>query len=67
MELKDLGFAFSLSVGGHQGSRGGDAGQEFFIENVFEELDMPGQRFEDSSEDLATLGRDVLDDDAWKL
>jgi hypothetical protein len=36
-------FDFSLSVGGNQGSRGGDAGQEMFIENVFEELDNPGE------------------------
>ena len=27
-------FNFSLTRGGNQGSRGGDAGQEFFIENV---------------------------------
>ncbi len=33
---------FSFSEGGHQGSRGGKGGQEFFIENVMEELDAPG-------------------------
>ena len=27
-------FEFSLDRGGNQGSRGGDAGQEFMIENV---------------------------------
>ncbi len=34
---------FGFNVGGHQGSRGGKRGQEFFIENVFEELDAPGE------------------------
>ena len=36
-------FNFSLARGGNQGSRGGDAGQEFFIENVLEELDAPNE------------------------
>lgn len=40
-------FDFSLRVGGNQGSRGGDAGQEFFIENVFDELDAPGEFYFD--------------------
>jgi hypothetical protein len=34
-------FNFSLTRGGNQGSRGGDAGQEFFIENVKGELGAP--------------------------
>jgi hypothetical protein len=42
-------FNFSLTVGGNQGSRGGDAGQEFFIENVLDELDNPGEFFFDAS------------------
>jgi len=42
-------FNFSLTRGGNQGSRGGDAGQEFFIENVKEELDAPGEFFFDPS------------------
>ena len=33
---------YNFNEGGHQGSRGGKRGQEFFIENVFEELDAPG-------------------------
>jgi hypothetical protein len=33
---------YLFDQGGHQGSRGGKRGQEFFIENVFEELDAPG-------------------------
>lgn len=33
---------YKFNEGGHQGSRGGKRGQEFFIENVFEELDAPG-------------------------
>ena len=40
-------FDFSLRVGGNQGSRGGDAGQEMFVENVFDELDAPGEFFFD--------------------
>eukprot|EP01079_Euglenida_sp_SAG-EU17-18_P010637 gene10638-1933_t len=42
-------FNFSLERGGNQGSRGGDAGQEFFIENVLEELDSPGEFYYDSA------------------
>lgn len=42
-------FDFSLSVGGNQGSRGGDAGQELFVENVFDELDAPGEFYYDAS------------------
>lgn len=30
---------FLLGKGGFQGGRGADAGQEFYVENVFEELD----------------------------
>ena len=45
----DSRFDFSLSVGGNQGSRGGDAGQEMFIENVFDELDAPGEFYYDAS------------------
>ncbi len=41
-------FNFSLAVGGNQGSRGGDAGQEVFIENVLDELDAPGEFFYDA-------------------
>ena len=40
-------FSFSLSKGGNQGSRGGDAGQEFMIENVLDELDAPAEFFYD--------------------
>lgn len=40
-------FNFSLTRGGNQGSRGGDAGQEFFVENVQEELDSPGEFYFD--------------------
>lgn len=36
-------FNFSLAQGGDQGSRGGAAGQEFYIEGVREELDAPGE------------------------
>ena len=40
---------FSLERGGNQGSRGGDAGQEFFIEGVMDELDAPGEFFYDAA------------------
>jgi hypothetical protein len=39
--------SFSLARGGNQGSRGGDAGQEFFVDNVFDELDAPGEFYFD--------------------
>jgi hypothetical protein len=40
-------FTFSLEQGGNQGSRGGNAGQEFFIENVLDELDAPAEWYYD--------------------
>ena len=33
---------FTFGHGGFQGARGADKGGDFFIENVFEELDSPG-------------------------
>ena len=42
-------FNFSLTVGGNQGSRGGDSGQEFFIENLLDELDAPGEFYYDAA------------------
>jgi hypothetical protein len=38
----DDASVYYFNAGGHQGSRGGKRGQEFFIENVIEELDAPG-------------------------
>ena len=38
---------FSFNRGGNQGSRGGDAGQEMFIDNVLDELDAPGEFYHD--------------------
>ena len=40
-------FNFSLTKGGNQGSRGGNAGQEFMVENVMDELDSPAEFFYD--------------------
>lgn len=40
-------FSFSLSRGGNQGSRAGDRGEEFVIDNVLEELDAPGEWYWD--------------------
>lgn len=37
-----------MHVGGNQGSRGGDSGQEFFIENILDELDSPGEFYFDT-------------------
>ena len=36
---------FTFGRGGFQGARGEDAGGDFFVENVFEELDHPGEFF----------------------
>jgi hypothetical protein len=44
---RETTFNFSVAVGGNQGSRGGNAGQEFMIENVLEELDAPGEFYYD--------------------
>mmetsp|Transcript_30791 Transcript_30791/g.60069 ORF Transcript_30791/g.60069 Transcript_30791/m.60069 type:complete len:473 (+) Transcript_30791:942-2360(+) len=38
---------FTFGYGGFQGARGNDQGGDFFIENVFEELDNPGEFFFD--------------------
>ena len=34
---------FSFSIGGFQGSRGENSGEDTYIENVFEELDAPSE------------------------
>ena len=36
---------FQFDAGGFQGSRGEDAGEDTYIENVFEELDAPSEWF----------------------
>eukprot|EP00316_Scyphosphaera_apsteinii_P011180 CAMPEP_0119345442 /NCGR_PEP_ID=MMETSP1333-20130426/107488_1 /TAXON_ID=418940 /ORGANISM="Scyphosphaera apsteinii, Strain RCC1455" /LENGTH=733 /DNA_ID=CAMNT_0007357911 /DNA_START=423 /DNA_END=2624 /DNA_ORIENTATION=+ len=38
---------FSFGKGGNQGARGENKGGDFFVENVFEELDAPGEFFFD--------------------
>lgn len=38
---------FSFGKGGNQGARGDDHGGDFFVENVMEELDSPGEFFFD--------------------
>ena len=40
---------FTFGKGGNQGARGNNAGGDFFIENVFEELDYPGEFFYNES------------------
>jgi len=40
---------FTFGRGGNQGARGHNIGGDFFIENVWEELDSPGEFFFDSS------------------
>ena len=40
---------FTFGHGGFQGARGNDKGGDFFIENVFEELDNPGEFFHNES------------------
>ena len=38
---------FHFAKGGFQGARGNDKGDNFYIENVFEELDAPGEFYYD--------------------
>jgi hypothetical protein len=40
---------FNLTAGGHQGGEGNDAGAEFFVEGVREELDAPNEFFFDAA------------------
>lgn len=48
-------FNFSLTEGGNQGSRGGNAGQEFFVENILDELDAPSEWFFDEATQTISL------------
>lgn len=41
---------FTFGHGGFQGARGNDAGGDFFIENVFEELDYTGEFFHNETD-----------------
>ena len=43
---------FTFGYGGFQGARGEEVGGDFFIENVFEELDHPGEYFYDKHNGL---------------
>eukprot|EP00035_Acanthoeca_spectabilis_P002206 m.85902 g.85902 ORF g.85902 m.85902 type:complete len:173 (+) comp11425_c0_seq1:596-1114(+) len=43
--LPSGGFNFSFASGGFQGSRGAATGEDSYIENIFEELDSPGEWF----------------------
>ena len=47
-DAKNMTMTFSR--GGFQGARGNANGAEFFIENVYEELDYPGEFFYNTSE-----------------
>ena len=38
---------FTFGKGGNQGARGSNSGGDFFVENVHEELDYPGEFFFD--------------------
>ncbi len=40
---------YTFGYGGFQGARGENTGGDFFIENVFEELDNPGEFFHDEA------------------
>jgi len=54
-EIKEYDRAknnFTFGYGGFQGARGRKNGGDFFIENVFEELDYPGEFFYDKKEGL---------------
>ena len=41
---------FTFGLGGNQGARGGNEGGDFFVENLMEELDHPGEFFFDHRE-----------------
>ena len=40
---------FRWSFGGFQGARGSNDGKEWYVENIFEELDVPGEWFLDKT------------------
>jgi hypothetical protein len=44
------GNNFTFGKGGNQGARGENSGGDFFVENVFEELDNPGEFYFDKRE-----------------
>lgn len=46
---------FTFSKGGYQGARGNKNGAEFYIENVFEELDSPNEWFYDEKSKMLYL------------
>jgi hypothetical protein len=41
------GTNFTFGKGGNQGARGNNQGGDFFVENIFEELDYPGEFYHD--------------------
>ena len=43
---------FTFGYGGNQGARGSEVGGDFFVENVFEELDYPSEFFYDKKNGL---------------
>jgi hypothetical protein len=43
------GTRYTFGKGGNQGARGNNAGGDFFVENVWEELDYPSEYFFDSA------------------
>ena len=42
------GSNFTFGQGGNQGARGSNNGGDYFVENIFEELDNPGEFFHDT-------------------
>jgi len=46
---------FTFGLGGNQGARGQNFGGDFFVENVIEELDNPGEFFFDKASDYLYL------------
>lgn len=46
---------FHFSKGGFQGARGNNNGDNFYIENVFEELDAPGEFYFDAVKKMLYL------------
>jgi len=48
-------YTYLFSTGGFQGARGDKVGEDFYIENVFEELDSPNEWFFNSTTQLLYL------------
>ena len=46
------GIGYTFNAGGNQGGEGNDAGEEWFLTNIMEELDAPNEFFYDADAQL---------------